>query len=257
MGEHFELSELEDFMSSWIGLIYSTPAARGVWANLVGSVVSFSNTRWYCKAEIIMQIATNFPFLEQAIANFDEKGIGQAHRARLRKLLGDHKETLQLRFASAMLDMRLVVATTCDLEGNRLEILLAHDCIEVLRQQGRSLKNGGLPLTNVDGLLRQKMKIEIGTTLKKEWPSIGMFKGKVTAEYDDLVSTIYPDGRGEVKGYGVTYEVDGTTEDLQEDEIRKWLIIDAADPTRKSIVEGLGKGFDYLEDKADWSSPKR
>lgn len=47
----------------------------------------------------------------------------------------------------------------------------------------------------------------------------------------------------------MTYEVDGTTEDLQEDEIRKWLIIDAADPTRKSIVEGLGKGFDYLEDR--------
>lgn len=99
-----------------------------------------------------------------------------------------------------MLDVRLVAPpTTYDLEGDRLEILLGHDRIEVLRQLGWSLKNGGLPLTNVDVLLRQKMKIEIGTTLKEEWPGIGMFKGKVTAEYDDLVFTIYHDGR-EVKG---------------------------------------------------------
>lgn len=39
LGDHFELPELDQFMSSGIGLIYCTPAARTVWIYLLGSAV--------------------------------------------------------------------------------------------------------------------------------------------------------------------------------------------------------------------------
>ena len=51
-----------------------------------------------------------------------------------------------------------------------------------------------------------------------------------------------------VVAYEVTFTSDGTTEDFEEAEIRKLLVIDDRD-SRKTLIEGLKKGFDYLEDR--------
>lgn len=207
VGDHFQLPQLDPFLTSWIGLIYSSPTAKAIWKQLLGinaSVVGYSAVRWYAKAEIVMQIAQNFPLISEALTAFEEKGVGQAHRTRLRELYDQHHDHIELQCA-AILDMRPVVATTYELEGDRLEILLAYERIEALRQLGRTIESKG-PLPNVDALLQKRIQVGIGTKIRKEWPGQGMFDGEVVDEFDDLVSTLYPDGR-EVRGFQVCQQL--------------------------------------------------
>jgi hypothetical protein len=69
----------------------------------------------------------------------------------------DEITQLQIELA-ALLDARLLVATTYELEGDRLEILLAHSRIETLRSFGRTL---GQPrvLRNVEAVLRSSIPL--------------------------------------------------------------------------------------------------
>lgn len=242
---------LDEFLKPWIGLIYSHFGAKRVWSDLLGCTCKgFSNVRWYCKAEIAMEMALNWPLVEKAIKTFEDRDYGNAYTKSMRTIYESNTKLLQLEFA-AMLDMRPLISTTYELEGDRLEVLIAYDKIEALREKGRRLgEDGSLP--NADALLRSTVHLENGMPVEKYFPAHGMCKGRITliddpdAGGEGVNSTLEP-GKV-VTAYEVTYAGDGTSEDLEETEIRKILLISDHN-LRKQLVTGLKKGFDYLEDR--------
>ena len=96
VGEHIELTTLDAFMHHWIGLVYSHAGAKAAWKELIGKVTGFSNVRWYAKAEIEMEIATNFGLLEKAIETFEERGYGDAHTKAMRLIYEEKTVRLEL-----------------------------------------------------------------------------------------------------------------------------------------------------------------
>lgn len=99
----------------------------------------------------------------------NELEYGDALRAHLNKMLDSDEDakTLRLQLA-AMLDMKILVQTTYELEGDRLEILLVFDRIERLRAIGRALKDGAEEqLPNVDRVLRETTELVQGVRISK------------------------------------------------------------------------------------------
>mmetsp|Transcript_811 Transcript_811/g.1759 ORF Transcript_811/g.1759 Transcript_811/m.1759 type:complete len:205 (-) Transcript_811:457-1071(-) len=148
--------------------------------------------------------------------------------------------------------MRPLVSTTYKLEGDRLEILLAFEQIEALRAMGHSLGEDG-SMKNADSVLRCILNVEVGMEVKKYFPGFGICDGKVS-DIDDpnkggegIISTLEP-GIKVVVAYQVTYTADKSTEDLEEAEVRKLLVISDRQ-SRIDLVDGLKQGFQYLEER--------
>lgn len=102
----------------------------------------------------------------------NELHYGDALRAQLNNILNSAADarTLHLQLA-AMLDMRILVKTTYELEGDRLELLLVHDRIEHLRAIGRALRNGAdWVLPTVDTVLRETTELVEGVEISKVSP---------------------------------------------------------------------------------------
>jgi hypothetical protein len=156
-------------------------------------------------------------------------GIGDATTTKMKDLYTKKRAQLCLEFA-AMLDMRPLVLTTYEREGDRLELLLAYGRVETLRSLGRSLGQEGV-LRNVEAVLRSSVKLEPGVKLRKNWPEhCGFFDGKVVSNAVDVDSTIMPGASA--KAWKVKYDVDGTTEELEEIELRSLLIVSDMLPSR-------------------------
>ena len=82
--------------------------------------------------------------------------------------------------------------------------------------------------------------------MRKFWPGHGWFDGKIT-KIDIVQSTVEADGRA-VTAFQVAYAADGTSEDLEDDEISQLLPVGNSTKS-ESIVASLQKGFDYLENR--------
>ena len=243
LGEHFELGFLWEFLSSWIHLIYSSAYAKTIWHGLIGeTVVGYSNVRWYCKAEIAMQLAKNFTLIPKAINKFIEVGVGPTLAPKLKQQYESDTYLLKRQLA-AMLDMRFVVATTYELEGDGLTVMLAYDRVRHLSLKGETLHTPEA-LPNVEAVIRECATLSVGVELSKFWAGYGLCAGKIIA-IGSAQSTLYPGTNRTV--YTVKYAVDGTTEDLEEEEIRPLLKIDASDVA--PIANGLAKGFEYLNNR--------
>lgn len=109
---------------------------------------------------------------------------GDALRHKLRSFL-DNKETelkLKLELA-AMLDIRALVRTTYELEGDRLELLLVYNHVEELRAFGRSLVDnlGARLLPNLDAALGSTVKLGIGSKVSKFFEGFGFCEGRIIA----------------------------------------------------------------------------
>ncbi len=247
VGEHFELGTLESFLTPFILLVCNPGAAKLTWKQMIGEpVMCFSNVRWYSKAEIAMQIATHYHQLGPFLSKLAAEGIGEATTAKMQLIFSEREPTLRLELA-AMMDMRPLVATTYEMEGDRLEVLLAYQLIEALRARGRALDHPGT-LPNVNAALRATVELKPGVKVRKYWPQHGgYFDGKIVTHALDVDSTLHP-GRV-VKGWTVMYS-DDTTEDLEEIELRSIVQV-AGMAERKSIVTSLVPGFKYLEDRLE------
>lgn len=252
-GKRLQLEVVEQFITPWLDLVGGRDPHRGaqaLWKLTVHPQVvhGFSNVRWHAKAEILFVIAENFGRLQSFMKQLDERGYGEATRAKLHAIVDDPGQCRQLQLQlGALLDIRLLVKTTMELEGDRLELLLVHDRVEKLRSLGRSIRNGDDgALPNVDALLRSMAKIEKGTKILKPWPGLGTFAGVVNEGPFTVNSTLYP-GK-ERPGFKVYYPSDKTSEDLEEDEIRSVLDIRGL-PERATIIERLNPVFDYLESR--------
>jgi hypothetical protein len=245
MGAHFVLPVLDEFLTPFITLVCNDGAAKSTWKSLIGEpVVGFSVTRWHCKAEIAMQIGKHFDKLEVLLSKLVSEGIGDATTSKMRRILSEDRQRLRLQLAS-MMDMRKVVSTTYELEGDGLELLLAYSRIEELRMLGRSLAQQGM-LPNVDAVIRSSLELKPGVELRKLWPAHGgYFDAKVISSCD-VHSTIMP-GRV-VTAWTVEYIKDKTQEDLEEIELRKLLVVSNS-KERKEITDCLSPGFAYLESR--------
>jgi hypothetical protein len=245
VGEHFNLPTLGSFISPFINLVCSPGAARVLWKSLIGEPpAGFSTVRWWCKAEIAMQIARHFEKLDAFLNKLLADGIGDVTTQKMLQIHSERKDALKVELA-AMLDMRILVETTYALEGDRLELLLAYDRINVLRSLGRTLSQPGV-LRNVDAVLRSTIPLAPGLKLSKNFPTAGGFcDGQISSGPVDVESTINP---GKVAPAWKVVYTDKFTEELEEVEIRRLLAV-AHMKARKDIVAGLALGFKYLEDR--------
>jgi hypothetical protein len=82
--------------------------------------------------------------------------------------------------------------------------------------------------------------------IQKYWPEYGKWYEAVIIGSGLVNSTISP-GQ-EVTGWTVKYKEDQTTEDLEECEIRKLVVVNQL-PEFKGVVQALRRGFDYLENR--------
>lgn len=251
-GGQIELPTLTSFMTPWLDLVggrHPHIGARDLWRDAVAPQVvpGFSNTRWYAKAEIQFVMAENFQKIPGFLRRLDEFGYGDSTRKKMQSFFDDGETALQLKAElAAMLDVRQLIRTTYELEGDRLEILLVYQRIEELRAFGRALKvnQAATILPNLDGALRASVKLATGTKMSKFFHGFGQCAGKIISTVGMVDSTLYP-GQ-ERPAYTVKYDSDGATEDLEEEEIRPLVSVKDM-PQRASIVAGLIKAFDYLE----------
>ena len=232
--------------------------AQALWKETVGvAVPGYSKVRWYSWAEIVFVIAeAGMGTLGGFMTTCEERDYGDATRKSLRRIFDDMADALRLELA-AMLDMRLLVSTTYEMEGDRLEIVLVWDRVEVLRALGRSIsaKEDGM-LPNVGSVLRQTMVLKKGVQVEKHFDGHGTAVGTLYKK-ETVESTLYP-GQ-ERDGWLVRY-ADGHEEHYEEEELRsakygpvptgqdgKAVLVVRNLSERNAICDALTPGFDYLE----------
>jgi hypothetical protein len=247
-GERIILPILAEFTTPWLELVGGRDphaGAKALWKSMVSPQVvpGYSKVRWWSKAEIWFVKAENFSQLRPFVRLLQDRDIGDATTVKMATILRDHALTLQLELA-AMLDVRCLVSTTYDLEGDRLEVLLVFRRIEELRALGRSLgANADGVLPNVDSVLRANAKLEKGLEIEKVFPGHGTFTASVI-DWETCESTLYP-GKQRT-AFRVRYPADGAEEDFEEEELQP-KIITRNMPERKRLADALAEAFTYLE----------
>lgn len=174
VGSRIDFELLSRFMTPWLELVGGRNphrGARALWRSAVSpeQVPGYSAVRWHALAEIQFVLARNFDKIAGFFQSLDEHGYGDATRKRLHELFdpAQSRYTIKLQLA-AMLDMQVLVKTTYELEGDRLELMLVYDRIERLRKLGEAIQNGGDGvLPNVDAVIRSGMTLKNGVQIGK------------------------------------------------------------------------------------------
>lgn len=261
VGERFELPTLKKFKTPWLELVGGRDphkGAQGLWKEMVQvQVPGYSHVRWWAWAEITFVIAeAGMNVVGNFITECEKRDYGDATRKSLRLIYDEQPDELRLELA-AMLDMRPLVKTTYELEGDRLEVLLVRDRVEALRALGRSIKaheDGVLP--NVDAVLRRMMELKKGVKVEKHFHGHGLATGTLQ-KLEEVDSTLYP---GQERDAWLIKYTDGHTEHYEEEELRsakygpvpngedgKPVLLVRNLAQRTAICDALGPGFDYLE----------
>ncbi len=154
--------------------------------------------------------------------------------------------------------MEILIKTTYDLEGDRLEILLAHTRIEALRAYGRNVRDH---LTNVDAILSRATKPQLGTRVKKlfrmDTPARKKKKKKVEKWWTGYVTEVTNAGKFKVyfpdEDWKALYN-EYYTEELTEAAVKgimdpPMLTAAEAEAEKTHMVEVCEKAFDYLEQR--------
>ena len=244
-------------MTNWL-LLVNAPGGRAgeIWKSLIGEAMKgFSNTRWWSKEEVEVQIAMNFGQLREFLRRLDSEGVGDATTKKMIAIYEADPLLLELSFAAMLDGAERLVSVTGEMEGERLEILLLYSRMEGLRSFGRALRddeeNRGL-LPNVDALIKRTLKPKVGLLIKKEFPGHGTFEGKIT-KAEKLNSPGHSDHDKMI--YTVTFS-DGDTEDFNEGEIKPHLSIYGSELRSRTAASILG-AYDYIERRltGDCASP--
>ena len=196
-GKRIKLLTIDKFRTPWLELAGGrdpVPGAKAAWIRIVApaEVPGYSKVRWWAWAEIIFVIAeAGMRRLGDFITTCEDREFGDATTAALHDIYDNKLDELRLELA-AMLDVRVLVRTTYELEGDRLEILLTFERLETLRTLGRAIKaeqDGCLP--NVDATLRKLMKLEKGVVVEKYYAGHGVCKAKLLKK-EKVASSLYP-----------------------------------------------------------------
>ena len=264
-GKHMQLATLDRFKTPWLELVGGRGAhagAKKLWKETVKpqEVPGYSNVRWWAWAEITFVIAeAGMQRLGDFITECEQRDYGDATRKALRNIYDNETDDLRLQLAG-MLDMRVLVATTMELEGDRLEIMLTYERIEMLRSTGRAIKSYADGCTpNIDATLRRIMTLKKGVVIEKYFAGHGVCTAKLVKQ-EKIDSTLSPGT--EVQAWLVKYDSDGVEEHFEDLELRlskdgpppsngdgKPVIVIRNLPERHAICDSLAKAFDYLEDR--------
>lgn len=169
MGKHFLLAFLEEFYGKWISIIYGTsPQAKAIWKrSLDVALVGFSTVRWYCEAEIIIQNAAYFPLIRPFLSQLVDEGICPTLAPAALALYDSHELLLKLQHA-ALVDMKFIISTTYEMEGDLIPQILGFLRLETIRGVGRNIQNrvpGTLP--TVEAIYRQTAELKKGACMEK------------------------------------------------------------------------------------------
>ena len=169
MGKHFHLGYLDEFMSKWIAIIYGTsPHAKAIWKRTIDvALVGYSTVRWYSEGEIIIQNAQIFPLIKPFLKQLVDEGVCPTLAPAALDILERGERLLKLQHA-AIVDMKMVISLTYDMEGDLIPQLLAYQRIEALRGVGRHIANG-VPgaLPTVEAILRATTELKKGAEMEK------------------------------------------------------------------------------------------
>ena len=138
----------------------------------------------------------------------------------------------------AHMAIELLISTTYEMEGGRLEVLLVYSRIKALRGLGSRIKSRARGvLVNVENAIaRTQTTPKVGMVFTKYFDGHGEYKGRI-------VSAEEGDG---VKIYKLLYEDD--EEDIYEDEM-KGLLKSHGGNMFNYTVDGIVPAFDYLENR--------
>ena len=131
----------------------------------------------------------------------------------------------------------MLCTSTYKLEGDGLEILLAHDILESIVQKGRMLGSDAADLPNLAALLRAKKKIEVGLPINEYYaaPDNDWYTGKVI--------------RVAPNKWTVQYDVDKTVSEITDiNHLRKYIHVTKL-PQWQECVDKVKAGFKYLEQR--------
>ena len=132
VGERMQTPLLDEFMSNWISLFSRSPKAKLIWKSQTGiSILSFSNTRWWSRFELIKQVRDMFGDVVLFLKNED---LTTVTAQRLRTIMDDMPSLRKLKMEIAiMVDaMEPFVKVTYDLEGDGPLVLFAYQKISTL-----------------------------------------------------------------------------------------------------------------------------
>lgn len=239
-------------MTPWLELVGGRNPHRGaqaLWRSAVHpqSVPGYSTTRWYAGAEIQFVLAENCHRLPSFLAKLDEYKYGDATRQKLHNVIDSTEKfnTFKLQLA-AMLDMRQLVQTTYELEGDQLEFLLVYQRVERLRALGNALRNGGASvLPNLDAALQAQISLRNRVKIGNYFEGHGVCEAQIIASRS-ADSTLYPGQKRKV--FRVRYSMDKNEQEFEEEEIRQLLLVTSL-PERQAVLDCLIPAFDYLESR--------
>ena len=240
-GDELAFDVLNEFMTSWLTLVQNSPAAKAEWKSIVGEgMKGFSNIRWHSKAEIVVEIGKNFGSVPSFLLTLLELGIGDATTNKMIGIYERDPLLLELSVAAYM-DIELLISTTYEMEGERLEILLVYSRVERLRELGRRIKSRGRGvLVNVEAVIRRMQNFPaIGMVFTKDFERHGVFEGRIIS-----IDTDEDDGS---KVYRVVYN-DDDEEDIDEEGIKE-LLKSHGEYAFGKIVDSMVPAFDYLDNR--------
>eukprot|EP01043_Picozoa_sp_COSAG02_P020195 COSAG02_NODE_990_length_15413_cov_24.707457_5_plen_753_part_00 len=240
MGDKVVLPVLDAFLTAWFALCGNSHVAVMIWSNLIGKHCKRFSIRWHAKAEVAAEFATNFPLIADLIAQLQQRCAGTSTNT-LRDIFHQQNAALQAQLAT-ILDLEPLVRYTYFVEGDRLEILRGYDVIENIRTLGRTFSS---TCTNLDAVCRNDTNIGTGTPFRKAFPGHGLCDGTVTGTAQ-VQSSLQPGQT--VTAYTVFYPSDGSSEDLEDAELRQLLNVDA-NPERVAAIAGVMPAFEYLESR--------
>jgi hypothetical protein len=108
VGDHFQWKVLGSFLTPWVTLVCNNKGAQKLWKELIGEVAQgFSNVRWYCTAEIAMQISKHFHLLGTFLEKLEFQGIGQATTTKMMDIYKNKESCAQLRLECAAMMVRV------------------------------------------------------------------------------------------------------------------------------------------------------
>ena len=196
-GKRIQLDTLDKFKTPWLELVGGRSphaGAKKLWKEMVApaAVPGYSQVRWWAWAEITFVIAeAGMRILGDFISKCEERDYGDATQKALREIYDNEPDDLRLQLAG-MLDVRCIVKVTYELEGDRLEIMLAFERVEGLRATGRAIKSYADGCTpNVDAVLRRLMKLKKDIVIEKYFQGHGICSGKLVKQ-ENVDSSLYP-----------------------------------------------------------------
>lgn len=251
-GKRVTFPLLEEFMEPFLKLMSSAGAARSLWKKIIGKEPKhLSEVRWYSRAEIMMELAENWGKVADLISGLQRESIGSATTDDMARAW--LKDPFRMAAeAQATLDVYLPLVKCCyDLEGDRLEILLARRRIdELISLESRFGEAGGM--LKLEAYIRDELPLD-----RLSWPRLTLTKEVGSATWTGAIQSVHKRTVNGQEGqyFKVKFSPPGgplgarpRVEELVESDVRQLLAVHDED-LYKQIAQLAAQGPRYLKDR--------